>query len=132
MRLRTEILLTILVWFAAGAWAAAQTAPVLSFDRKAVVFDTLSFRNGPVKAVFECTNISSKPVHILDVRTYCSCLQVQYEKKAIRPGQKALVRAVLLTDRLNAWQEHRFTVLASDGGEVMTSSLKLSGYVKRD
>ena len=132
MRLRTEILLTILVWFAAGAWAAAQTAPVLSFDRKAVVFDTLSFRSGPVEAVFECTNISSKPVHILDVHTYCSCLQVQYEKKAIRPGQKALVRAVLLTDRLNAWQEHRFTVLASDGGEVMTSSLKLSGYVKRD
>jgi hypothetical protein len=57
---------------------------------------------------------------------------VQYEKKLIRPGQKAVVRAVLATERLNAFQEHRFTVLASDGGEVMTSSLKLTGYVKRD
>ncbi len=132
MKRRTEILLTLLVWFVAAASATAQTAPVLSFDRKVVAFDTLSFRDGPVKAVFECTNVSSKPVQILDVRTYCGCLQVQYEKKLIRPGQKAVVRAVLATERLNAFQEHRFTVLASDGGEVMTSSLKLTGYVKRD
>ena len=131
--MRPKILLTLLVWFVAGAsWAAAQTTPVLSFEQKVFSFDTLGFREGPVKAVFECTNVSMKPVRILDVRTYCRCLQVHFEKKPILPGKKATVEAVLETDRLNAFQEHRFTVLASDGGEVMTSSLKLVGYIRRD
>ena len=123
---------TVLVWFVAGAAAAAQTTPVLSFGEKTFSFDTLGFRDGPVEAVFECTNVSMKPVRILDVRSYCRCLQVRFDRKAILPGQKATVVAVLTTERLNAWQEHRFTVLASDGGEIMTNSLKLVGYVRRD
>jgi hypothetical protein len=53
-------------------------------------------------------------------------------KKLLQPGEKATVEAELSTERLNARQEHRFTVLASDGGEVMTNSLKLTGYVRRD
>lgn len=130
--MRRKHLLILLVWFVAGVSAAAQTAPVLSFGQKVFSFDTLGFREGPVKAVFECTNVSMKPVQILEVRTYCRCLQVRFEKKTILPGRKATVEAVLETERLNAWQEHRFTVLASDGGEVMTNSLKLVGYVKRD
>lgn len=133
MGFRAKILIsTVLVWFVAGAAASAQTTPVLSFEQKVFSFDTLGFRQGPVKAVFECTNISRNPVQILDVLTYCRCLQVRFDNKPIPPGEKAVVEAVLETDRLNAWQEHRFTVLASDGGEVMTNSLKLVGYVKRD
>ena len=130
--MRLKHLLILLVWFVAGGAAAAQTAPVLSFEQKVFSFDTLGFRDGPVKAVFECTNISMKPVQILDVRTYCRCLQVRFEKKTVLPGRKATVEAVLDTEHLNAFQEHRFTVLSSDGGEIMTNSLKLVGYVKRD
>ena len=133
MGLRAKILIsTVLVWFVAGAAASAQTTPVLSFEQKVVSFDTLGFREGPVKAVFECTNVSMKPVRILDVHTYCRCLQVRFEKKPILPGKKATIEAVLATEQLNAWQEHRFTVLASDGGEVMTNSLKLVGFIRRD
>lgn len=133
MGLRAKILIsTVLVWFVAGAAASAQTTPVLSFEQKVFSFDTLGFREGPVKAVFECTNVSMKPVQILDVHTYCRCLQVRFEKKAILPGKKATIEAVLATEQLNAWQEHRFTVLASDGGEVMTNSLKLVGFIRRD
>ena len=127
-----KLLFLLLMWFGAGAAASAQTAPVLRFEQKVFVFDTLGFRDGPVKAVFECTNISDKPVQILDVRSYCSCLQVRFEKKQIQPGQKATVEAELSTEKLDAQQEHRFTVLASDGGEIMTNSLKMAGYVRRD
>ena len=133
MDLKARILIsTVLVWFVAGAFASAQTTPVLSFEEKVFSFDTLGFREGPVKAVFECTNVSRNPVQILDVHTYCQCLQVHFENKPIPPGKKAVLEAVLATERLDAWQEHRFTVLASDGGEVMTNSLKLVGYVRRD
>lgn len=133
MSLRARIiLLHVLAWFVAGAAASAQTAPVLSFGQKVFAFDTLGFDKGPVKAFYECTNISTKPVYILDVHTYCSCLQVKFDKKPIQPGKKAVICAVLATDRLYAFQEHRLTVLASDGGEVMTNSLKLVGYIKRD
>lgn len=133
MGFRTQFLIsTVLVWFVAGAVASAQTTPVLSFEQKVFSFDTLGFREGPVKAVFECTNVSRNPVQILDVHSYCKCLQVHFENKPIQPGKKATVEAVLMTERLDAWQEHRFTVLASDGGEVMTNSLKLVGFVRRD
>ena len=132
MKPRSEILISILVWFVAGAVASAQATPVLSFEQKVFSFDTLGFRDGPVKAVFEGTNVSSKPVSILEVRTYCRCLQVKYGNDPVLPGKKASVEVELAIDRLNAWQEHRLTVLASDGGEVMTNSLKLVGYVKRD
>lgn len=133
MGFEAKILISaVLVWFVAGVAASAQTTPVLSFGQKVFSFDTLGFREGPVKAVFECTNVSRAPVQILDVRTYCRCLQVRFNNKPILPGEKAVVEAVLETERLNAWQEHRFTVLASDGGEVMTNSLKLVGYVRRD
>lgn len=132
MKFHTVIIISVLMWFVAGATASAQIAPVLSFDRKLAVFDTLAFRDGPVKAVFECTNISDKDVHILDVHTYCRCLSIHFDKKTIKPGGKAVVEAELSTEKLNAWQEHRFTVLSSDGGEVMTNSLKMAGYVRRD
>ncbi|MBQ7709838.1 MAG: DUF1573 domain-containing protein [Bacteroidales bacterium] len=132
MSLHRGILLSILVWFVAGAVASAQTTPVLRFEQKVFDFDTLSFQNGPIKAFFECTNISENPVQILEVRSYCRCLQVRCGKKLLQPGEKATVEAELSTERLNARQEHRFTVLASDGGEVMTNSLKLTGYVRRD
>ena len=132
MNVRTIILMFMLMLSAAGANASAQASPILSFERKIAVFDTLGFRDGPVKAVFECTNISDRTARILDVHTYCRCLNVHFEKKDIKPGEKTILEAELSTEHLNAWQEHRFTVLSSNGGEVMTNSLKMAGYVRRE
>ena len=94
--------------------------------------DTVRFDAGPLTLKYVCENIAEKPVTILEVRSQCGCFTADFPKKAINPGEKAVVTARFDPHTLFGSQKRHLTVVATNGDYRKFNTLTLTGYVKRD
>lgn len=116
----------------AGTVSARGTGRLLKFDPSVVRIDTVRYDGGPVKVTFVCTNISDKPVVILDVRSQCGCFTADVPKKSIAPGAKAKVVATFNPHTLFGDQKRHLTVVATNGDYKRFNTITLECYVKQD
>lgn len=126
MRLIRNLLLLALC---APPAATAGTPRLLRFDRPVQSLDTVREIDGPVKLRYEFTNITDKPVTLLDVHTQCGCLQPVWEHKPVPPGGRGVVEAVF--DPKNRLHEFSIglTVISTNGDYKKFNTLKAGGYV---
>lgn len=112
-----------------GLTAAQQHPRLLRFDTPVRQLDTVREVDGPVHLRYEFTNISDKPVVLLDVHTQCGCLQPTFDRKAVAPGARGAVDAVF--DPTNRLGDFAFglTVIATNGDYKKFNTLAAKGYV---
>lgn len=111
--------------------AAAQTTPrLLRFDDPVRQLDTVREADGPVRLRYEFTNVSNKPVTLLDVHTQCGCFTPSWNPGPVAPGGRGVVDAVF--DPKNRLGDFSIglTVLATDGDYKKFNTLKIKGYVR--
>lgn len=108
---------------------AAQTPRLLRFDDPERSLDTVREVDGVVKLRYGFTNISDKPVTLLDVHTQCGCLKPTYSGKPVPPGGRGVVDAVFdPANRLGAFS-FGLTVISTNGDYKKFNTLKARGYV---
>jgi len=108
---------------------AAQNPRLLRFNRPVQALDTVREKDGAVKLRYEFTNISDKPVTLLDVHTQCGCLQPAYGRKPIPPGARGVVEAVFDPKNRLGGFSIGLTVIATNGDYKKFNTLKAEGYV---
>lgn len=112
--------------------SGAQTRKLLEFSPGVKSLDTLRFDADSVLIIYTATNVSDKPVTILDVHSSCGCFTGSASHKAIAPGASATVRAWFKPRSLYGDQNRHLTVLATDGTDQLLNSLTVRAYVLRD
>ena len=113
--------------------SAAEDQPrLLQFAQPVVEVGTVRFDAGKVAASFECENIASEPVTILEVRSQCGCVVAEFSRKALKPGEKTVIRAVLDPSGTYGEQKRYLTVVATNGSYRRLNTLQMHGYVQRD
>lgn len=119
----------LLITLCAPPAATAGTPRLLRFDRPVQSLDTVREIDGAVKLRYEFTNITDKPVTLLDVHTQCGCLQPSWERRPVPPGGRGAVEAVF--DPKNRLHEFSIglTVIATNGDYRKFNTLKAEGYV---
>lgn len=124
-----------LIRFAAlAAWflpslLAAQTPRLLRFDAPERSLDTIREADGAVKLRYAFTNVSDKPVTLLDVHTQCGCLRPSYGRTPVAPGGQGVVEAVF--DPKNRLGDFSIglTVISTNGDYKKFNTLTVRGYV---
>lgn len=108
---------------------AAQNPRLLRFDQPVQVLDTVREKDGAVKLRYEFTNISGKPVTLLEVHTQCGCLQPTYGRKPVPPGGHGVVDVVF--DPKNRLGDFSIglTVISTNGDYKKFNTLIAEGYV---
>ena len=112
--------------------SGAQPRKLLDFTPSVKNLDTLRFDADSVLIIYTATNVSDKPVTILDVHSSCGCFTGSASHKAIAPGASATVRAWFKPRSLHGDQNRHLTVVATDGTEQVLNSLSVKAYVLRD
>jgi len=115
-------------------WAAnAQGSPrILRFAPNVIEIGTVRYDGGPVTVTFECENIDSRPVTILEVRPQCGCTVPEFSRKEIRPGAKATVKVTFDPSATYGEQKRYLTVVATNGSYRKFNTLQVHGQVERD
>lgn len=112
-----------------GLLAAQEHPALLRFDAPVRDLDTVREVDGPVRLRYAFTNVSDKPVVLLDVHTQCGCLHPTYDRGAVAPGERGVVHAVF--DPKNRLGPFSFgmTVLSTNGDYKKFNTLIARGYV---
>lgn len=71
----------------------AQVAKPIQFREEAFNFGEVVENAGPVTHQFEFTNLSSRPVKILNVKPSCGCTTPDWSKDPIPPGKTGFIQA---------------------------------------
>lgn len=108
---------------------AAQMPRLLRFDEPVRELGKVREVDGAVKLRYEFTNISDKPVTLIEVHTQCGCLQPTYGRKPVAPGGRGVVEA--LFDPKNRLGDFSIglTVISTNGDYKKFNTLKIKGYV---
>src|SRR6478735_1836585 len=85
--------LWILSFVVLGISSVAQVAKPLQFKEEVYNFGEVLEKGGPVTHQFECTNLSNRPVKILNVKPSCGCTTPDWTKDPIPPGKTGFVQA---------------------------------------
>lgn len=104
-------------------------ARLLRFDAPVRELDTVREVDGPVRLRYAFTNVTDRPVVLLDVHTQCGCLQPTFSREAVAPGGRGVVEAVF--DPANRLGDFSFglTVLSTNGDYKKFNTLIARGYV---
>ncbi len=126
-RIRTTLLSAVAVCLSLPL--AAQKPRLLRFDEPVQRLDTVREADGAVRLRYAFTNISPKPVTLLDVHTQCGCFTPSWDRKPVPPGGRGVVEAVF--DPKNRLHDFSIglTVIATDGDYRKFNTLKVTGYV---
>lgn len=126
-RIRTTVLAAVAV--AVSLPLAAQKPRLLRFDEPVQRLDTVREVDGAVRLRYAFTNVSPKPVALLDVHTQCGCFTPSWDRKPVPPGGRGVIEAVF--DPKNRLRDFSIglTVIATDGDYKKYNTLKVVGYV---
>ena len=92
--IRIFIALTALTILAAGTAAAQSTfGNVVSVDKVTHDFGDIFTDQGPVSCTYTFTNISSKPILLLQAVSSCGCTTTEWTREPIQPGKTGTVNA---------------------------------------
>jgi hypothetical protein len=93
--IRILISLTALLFLAAGPAAAQSTfGNVVSVDKVIHDFGDIFTDQGPVACTYTFTNISDKPILLLQAVSSCGCTTADWTREPIQPGKKGTVSAM--------------------------------------
>ena len=71
----------------------AQVAKPLQFKEEVFNFGEVAEKGGPVTHQFEFTNLSNRPVKILNVKPSCGCTTPDWTKDPVLPGKTGFIQA---------------------------------------
>ena len=92
--IRILIALTALTLMAAGTAAAQSTfGNVVSVDKVSHDFGDIFTDQGPVSCTYTFTNISNKPILLLQAVSSCGCTTTEWTREPIQPGKTGTVNA---------------------------------------
>ena len=92
--IRILISLTALILMAAGQAAAQSTfGGVVSVDKVNHDFGDIYTDQGPVSCTYTFTNISNKPILLLQAVSSCGCTTTEWTREPIQPGKTGTVNA---------------------------------------
>ena len=92
--IRILISLTALILMAAGSAAAQSTfGNVVSVDKVNHDFGDIFTDQGPVNCTYTFTNISNKPILLLQAVSSCGCTTTEWPRAPIQPGKTGTVKA---------------------------------------
>ena len=92
--IRILISLTALILMAAGSAAAQSTfGNVVSVDKVNHDFGDIFTDQGPVNCTYTFTNISNKPILLLQAVSSCGCTTTEWTREPIQPGKTGTVKA---------------------------------------
>ena len=110
---------------------SSYTPRLLEFENPVRDLGTVSKEDGAVKLDFEYTNISDKPVVILDTYSQCGiCLDGKFDTKPLAPGKSSKVSVTFDPEMKYGEFRISLTVTASNGDYKKYNTLTLSGTVK--
>lgn len=109
--------------------AAAQRPRLLRFDDPVRQLDTVREVDGVVRLRYGFTNISDKPVTLLDVHTQCGCFSPRWDNKPVAPGGRGEVLATFDPKNRLGLFSLGLTVIATNGDYKKFNTLKVAGYV---
>jgi hypothetical protein len=75
-------------------------------------------KKGKVVNVFKFKNMGKAPVAITEVNTWCGCVAANYTKKAVRPGETAMVTVTFDPDHKSGNFVKQVVLLLNDGRRV--------------
>lgn len=108
---------------------AAQNPRLLRFTEPVRNLGRVKEVDGVVKLRYEFTNLSDKPVTLLDVHTQCGCLQPDYSRIPVAPGGKGAVDVTFDPKNRLGKFSIGLTVIATNGEYRKFNTLKAEGYV---
>src|SRR5687767_3632886 len=73
--------------------SVAQVAKPIQFKEEVFNFGEVMEKAGPVTHQFEFTNLSSRPVKILNVKPSCGCTTPDWTKDPVPPGKTGFIQA---------------------------------------
>ena len=122
------IAITLLITLLSSS-VKAQSSSVaqLKFDNLEWNFGDIAEDGGEVKHTFTFTNLSSKPVIVLEVVTGCGCTTSSYSRKPVMQGEKGEVTVVFNPMNLPGRFNKSASILTSASSQPIT--LKLEGNV---
>ena len=92
--IRILIALTVLILMAAGPAAAQSTfGNVVSVDKVTHDFGDIYTDQGSVSCTYTFTNISNKPILLLQAVSSCGCTTTEWTREPIQPGKTGTVNA---------------------------------------
>ena len=112
--------------------AVAATSALLKFELSVIELDTIRYDTGIVTARFLCTNISDKPVSILQVSPQCACTVPRFSAAAVPPGRTAAIEVDLDPSELYGEQNRHLTVYSTNGDYRRFNTITVRAYVERD
>lgn len=71
----------------------AQVAKPLQFREEAFDFGDVIEKAGPVTHQFEFTNVTNRPIKILNVKPSCGCTTPDWTKEPVQPGKTGFIQA---------------------------------------
>jgi hypothetical protein len=73
--------------------SVAQVAKPIQFREEAFNFGEVVEKDGPVTHQFEFTNLSNRPIKILNVKPSCGCTTPDWTKDSVLPGKTGFIQA---------------------------------------
>ncbi len=106
------------------------TARLLEFENPVRDIGEVRQENGAIKLDFNYTNISDKPVVILDIHSQCGlCLNGKFDTKPLQPGKSSKVAVTFDPETKYGEFKTSLTVIADNGDYRKFSTLTVSGSV---
>ena len=130
MRIIPYIYIALTLFFSVFSTSAvAQSSPAsqVKFDKLEWNFGDIAEDGGEVKHTFTFTNLSSKPVIVLEVVTGCGCTTSSYSRKPVMQGEKGEVTVVFNPMNMPGRFNKSASILTSASSQPLT--LKLEGNV---
>ncbi|MBP3536472.1 MAG: DUF1573 domain-containing protein [Muribaculaceae bacterium] len=90
--LLTTLLVIVLSFATMSARGKAGAKVGVDFDATTYEFGNVSESGKPVSHTFTYTNTGTTPVAVLWAKTSCGCTEPVYERKPLKPGEKATVK----------------------------------------
>ena len=123
----------VCLMLAASAFATAHVqvaaADGLLFRSGTLSVDTLSEDDAPVKRAFVFRNEGRAAAVVTHVNTGCGCVEADYTRSAVAPGGEGQVTLTFKPKHRPGEVNARATVYVSEGGQVRSYVLSLSGMV---
>lgn len=129
---KTRILLITLLSLGLCMQARAQEGALVRFTAPVLTVDTVRFDSGAHSLRYPFQNVSGKTVTVLEVHSNCGCFTGEVSRRVLAPGEKAVLDAVLDPKSLYGPVDRSLTIVTTDGGETILSSVSVKGYVLRD
>src|SRR5882672_10561109 len=85
--------LTILSFVLLFVASMAQVAKQLQFKEESFDFGEIFEKAGPATHQFEFTNLSNRPIKILNVKPSCGCTTPDWTRDPVLPGKTGFIQA---------------------------------------